>query len=185
MSQENEVVEAENVIEVDDEMEERLEKLKEQAKELGIKRVHLFKDPEKLQEKIDSCLDSKKTDDDEGIEEEAVQEEEFDIRKPAPKMNVNVYRGNDRDNYIKSLNSKDPNCQYVYQSASISDEKLAMKGLERTPFSYKNDIICRTDKSNFEERLENKNNEDYKDMKTLESGDVEVGCFEAKAKKPR
>lgn len=138
-----------------------IEVLKAKAKELGISGWQTFKDPVKLQARIDEVG------------------EVGTVRKSPPKMSVSR-RGRNREETIALLEREDPQSKYLTKSASTSHEELLANGFEvmkkpngETMF-LGNDIICRTDKESYYE-CQNADTEDsLKAMRSIDK-DLEVG----------
>lgn len=106
-------------------------------------------------------------------------------RKKAPRMNVEGISRDDRTAKVAELERADPECKYIFQNASVTDEELAAKGLERTKHVVKNDIVCRTLKEGFEAFQDAKNEAQYDSMQRIDGGTGIVGSHESKAKKPK
>ena len=103
-------------------------------------------------------------------------------RKPAPRMIVdNLYR-DDRTAMVAKLEKEDPDSKYIMQSGTISNRELAAKGFERTDFSVKNDIVCRTNREDYDANLNNLNETSYAAMGRIDGGTGIVGKHEAQAK---
>lgn len=152
---------------------EARQKLEAEAKELGLKGVHLGGD-ENLQKRIN-----------EAKETEAKPLEA--PRSKAPRMNVEGINRDDRAVMIEQLEREDPESKYIFQGADVTDRELKVKGFERTQYGVKNDIICRTNRESFDEFQDAKNRSNYESMKALEgkNSSYEVPCLDAAPKKPR
>jgi len=135
----------------------KMEELKAEAKALGIKGAHFFKSEESLQDKIDSVK----------TVEPVVEQPK---RKPAPKMSVAGILTDDRAALVERLEKEDPDCKYIFQSGDISDRELAAKGLERTEYSLKNDILCRTDRESYIKVQDAKRQAQYDSMQRIDGG---------------
>lgn len=105
-------------------------------------------------------------------------------RKTAPRMNVANVGRDDRTAMIEKLEREDPECKYVMQAGTVSNRELAAKGLERTEFSVKNDVVCRTLREGFSEYVEQKNKASYEAMQRIDGGTGIVGNHNSKAKTP-
>jgi hypothetical protein len=105
-------------------------------------------------------------------------------RKPAPRMNVSGIYKDDRTAIIAKLEGEDPESKYIMQSGTITDRELAAKGFERTEFTVKNDIVCRTNKESYEEHRKMKNEAQYEAMQRIDGGTGIVGNHESQAKVP-
>lgn len=111
----------------------------EQAKALGIKGWHLCS-PEVLQEKVDNA------------EPPVVRDAPVaPVRKVAPKMPVKNRGEDTRERLARQYRMAEPENEFVYQSASMTDAQLEAKGFQRTGDSVGGDILCRTDKVAFNE----------------------------------
>ena len=174
--------------------------LEKQAKELGMKGIHFFKTEESLEAGIvakqaDAVKTEPKLEVEVVAEElevvEAVQEKEVvespksKKRKAPPRMNIANIGNDDRTAMITRLEREDPECTYVMQSSSITPAELAAKGLERTEYSVKNDIVCRTLKEGFTEFQREKNKAAFDAMQRIDGGTGIVGNHSAQAKTPQ
>jgi len=145
------------------------------AKELGIKSPHLMNEDTliaRINEVEEKQMDTK-------------PEVKGKERKVAPSMNVSNIARDDRTALIDDLQAKDPDCKYMFQSSRVTDKELAAKGLERTEFALKNDIVCRTLKDSFENWQDTKNETEFESMQRIDGGSGKVGSHTASAKQPR
>jgi hypothetical protein len=158
--------------------EERLE-LESVARGLGVKGF-LPKDDEVLKAKIAEA---------QGTEAVVVEKVEPVVakevkRSTAPRMNVSNIGRDDRTAMIDKLEREDPSCKYVMQAGTATNRELAAKGLERTEFSVKNDVVCRTQKEGYAEYVEQKNEASYEAMQRIDGGTGIVGNHNSQAKTP-
>jgi len=107
-----------------------IEQMKDEAKSLGIKGAHLMKQ-ETLEAKIAEA-------------KEPAASEPTEVRKVAPRMNVQNITSNDRRRIIAELERDNPGYKYMFQPKNISGDALENKGLESTGKTWRNNIICRT-----------------------------------------
>jgi len=134
---------------------EVMEALKAEAKELGVAGWQVTKDPEKLQAKIDEAKKGA-------------------VRKKAPKMSVNVGEGNHRNETIKALEAKDPDCKYLTQNAKLTPAEAEAKGFEIVKQNNGDlmycgsDIIVRTDKESYYEWHDNRTERSLNSMKSID-----------------
>jgi hypothetical protein len=157
--------------------DERLE-LESVARGLGVKGF-LPKDDEVLKTKI--------------AEAQVIDTEEVETvvakvevkRKTAPRMNVAGIGRDDRAALVERLEREDPECKYLFQAGTVTNRELAAKGLERTDYSLKNDIVCRTIKDSYEEMLNVRNEGSYEAMGRIDGGTGIVGKFDASPKSPQ
>lgn len=139
--------------------EKGMEELVAEAKELNVKSVHLFKDPVKLQAKIDEAKST--------CESEPV-------RKKAPKLRVSGLSGTSRNAIIHDLEKKDPECKYMTQSSKLTKAEAEAKGIEivkkdNGEIMYcGDDIVCRTDKESYYEWQNDQNTKQLKAMKSID-----------------
>lgn len=139
--------------------------LEEEAKELGLKAVHLCGD-EKLKEKIDMA------------KSEAQPE-----RKVAPKMTVAGLNQNSRNARAKEVEDA-TGCKVVYKKAGTTAEQLQALGLEFTGDYHKNDMICVTDKDSFVEWQNAKKKNQRRMMDSIDSIGTKIKSHTAQAKEP-
>jgi hypothetical protein len=99
-------------------------------------------------------------------------------------MNVSNIGRDDRTAMIETLEREDPECTYVMQAGTATNRELAAKGLERTEYSVKNDVVCRTLKEGFTEYIEQKNKASYEAMQRIDGGTGIVGNHSSHAKTP-
>jgi len=182
---------------------DRFDELKIEAKELGMKGVHFSKDADHLSRRI-AELKAKKTEAVEAAEAKAEEKDEEMVdetvaapvvqderpefmRKKAPAMSVSSAGHNERLETLKRLEAMDPDSKYIYQPASMSDEKLAAKKLQRTGLTFNNDIICRTDRNKFHEVQEARNADQHRAMSSIDPSGTKIKSLEAQVKtiKPR
>ena len=170
-----------------------LEKL---AKDVGVKSIHLFSKEGSLEAKVaekqaeaiasEPKLEVEKVT--EEVAEEVAQEEVVakasPKRKLPPRMNVAGIGRDDRAALIERLEREDPECKYIFQSSNITQRELTAKGLEKTDYSLKNDVVCRTMRDSYEEMLEVRNNGSYEAMGRIDGGTGIVGKFDANPKSP-
>jgi hypothetical protein len=83
---------------------------------------------------------------------------------------------------VERLEKEDPDSKYIMQAGTISNRELAAKGFERTDFSVKNDIVCRTNREDYDANLNNLNETSYEAMGRIDGGTGIVGKHEAHAK---
>ena len=130
--------------------------LKAKAKELGISGWQTFKDPVKLQAKIDDATAG------------------GNVLKKAPKMTVAGIGEDTRATTIADLERKDPDSKYITQSASKSHSEIAAKNLEimRKPngdiMYLGNDIICRTDRESYYDWQNGRTEHSLKSMRAID-----------------
>ena len=152
-----------------------LERLLVIAKDLGIKPLHIYKNPVTLQKKIDDKMAEKSTqssdqvvsttekqDEVPKIESDVLSFEEIAIvqklkRKKAPQVVVNAPHVDARTLKITELERIDPSSKYMTQGSKVTDHELKAKGQERTGLTLGNDIIVRKDKKAFYEGLNARN----------------------------
>lgn len=151
-----------------------------EAKKLGIKGPHMCS-PSVLEQKVEDA----KMETVEAVEEvvqETVQAEPK--RKIAPSMVVKGVNEDSRTKLISELEAQDPDCKYMFQAASVTDEQLLAKGLERTGKRLKNDIVVRTRKDSFVEYQKAKNEGQRKMMDSIDSVGTKIKSLNAQAKDP-
>jgi hypothetical protein len=157
--------------------------LEKQARDAGVKGF-LPKDDEVLKAKIaDLVGEVEQKKEVKTVNEEVIAEVKPE-RKKAPRMNVAGIGRDDRTEMITKLERADPECKYVFQSSTITKDELAAKGLERTGYSVKNDIVCRTMKDSFEDYQQKKNEAQYEAMQRIDGGTGIVGNHNSNAKNP-
>lgn len=144
----------------------------EEAKELGIKSPHMCS-VVGLQQKVD---DAKM--------EIANAVVEAPVRKKAPSMVVKSINEDSRTKLINELEAADPECKYLFQASSVTDDQLIAKGLERTGKRLKNDIVVRTRKDSFIEYQEAKNEGQRKMMDSIDSIGTKIKSLKSQAKEP-
>jgi hypothetical protein len=167
------------------------------AKELGVKGIHLFSKEGSLEAAI-AKKQAKAGASEPELEVEKVAEETKEEvastavvakaspkRKLPPRMNVAGLGRDDRSALIERLEREDPECKYIFQSSTITQRELAAKGFERTDYSLKNDVVCRTIKDSYEEMLEVRNEGSYEAMGRIDGGTGIVGKFDANPKSPQ
>lgn len=171
-----------------------LEKL---AKDIGVKSPHMFSKEGSLEEAIakkqaEAVASEPKLEVEEltekVTEEVAPQEvvaKASPKRKAPPRMNVAGIGRDDRSALIERLEREDPECKYIFQSGTITQRELTAKGLEKTDYSLKNDIVCRTMKDSFVEMQKVTNEAAYEAMQRIDGGTGIVGNFDAQVKSPR
>ena len=113
---------------------------------------------------------------------DAVEKKE---RKPAPSMSIGTVSVDERTELIEKLQKEDPECKYVFQESSITNEQLAAKGLQRTEHKLRNDIVCRTVKTSYEGWIAAKNKFNTEQMESIDTEGQMVQSFEASSKKPK
>ena len=167
------------------------------AKELGVKSVHMFKKEGSLEAAIAKKqaeivasepkleveeLTEKVT---EEVAPQEVAAKASPKRKAPPRMNVAGIGRDDRSALIERLEREDPECKYIFQSGTITQRELTAKGLEKTEYSLKNDVVCRTVKDSYEEMLQVRNESSYEAMGRIDGGTGIVGKFDANPKSPK
>jgi len=170
------------------------------AKELGVKSVHMFKKEGSLEaaiaKKQAEIVASEPKLEIEEVTKELEQETPLQAqevvapkpspkRKTAPRMNIANIGNDDRTAMITRLEREDPECKYVFQNSNVTGRELAAKGLEKTEFSIKNDVVCRTMKDSFVEFQHKKNEAQYEAMQRIDGGTGIVGNHEARVKTPK
>lgn len=166
------------------------------AKELGVKSVHMFKKEGSLEAAI-AKKQAEIVASEPKLEVEALTEEVAEAvakevvatpspkRKAPPRMNVAGIGRDDRSALIERLEREDPECKYIFQSGTITQRELTAKGLEKTDYSLKNDIVCRTMKDSFVEMQKVTNEAAYEAMQRIDGGTGIVGNFDAQVKSPK
>jgi len=114
-----------------------------------------------------------------------VVKEKKGARKPAPKMSVKSVSSDERTALVEKLEREDKGSKYIFQSASISDDELAAKGLERTEHKLRNDILCRTDRKSYEKWVDEHNTSELEAMQSIDGGSNTIGAHDASPKKPK
>jgi len=136
-----------------------IDELKEEAKALGITRTHLYKDADKLQEKIDDVK---------------AQGEERSTRKKAPKLKVSGLAGTSRNGIIRALEKEDPDSKYLTQAASLTASEAEAKGIEivkkgNGEIMYcGEDIVCRTDRESYNAWQSDRTEKSLNAMKSID-----------------
>jgi len=159
--------------------------LNDKAKKLGIKCPHTCGLDTLLKKIADAEADAMES---ETIMEEAVEEEVVvaePVRRKAPSMSVGNILIDDRTQLINRLEAEDPDCKYIFQAGSVTDQVLKQKGLERTTHSLRGDIVCRTMKDSYYEVKAAKQKADYEAMQRIDGGKGIVGNFQQDPKEPR
>ena len=147
-----------------------LEELKDDAKEAGVKGYALYKDADKLEE---------------AIKEAGTAGKVAAKRSKAPRMQVNVHHVDERAALVKRLEADDPECKYVFQPGTISDRQLKEKGLERTEYSVRNDVLCRTMKDSYLEVQQARRDYRLKSLEKIDNGSGIIDSFEERQRAPR
>jgi hypothetical protein len=167
------------------------------AKKLGVKSIHLFSKEGSLEAAIvkkqsEAVASEPKLEVDKVTEEVAEEVAQTEVvvkaspkRKLPPRMNVAGIGRDDRAALIERLEREDPECKYIFQSSNITQRELAAKGFEKTDYSLKNDVVCRTIKDSYEEMLEVRNEGSYEAMGRIDGGTGIVGKFDANPKSPK
>lgn len=145
-----------------------IESLREEAAELGMKGVHLYKDPEKLAEKI--------------AEHKAKAEP---VRKKAPKMRVS---GTGYTDYamerLRQLEQEHPDRKYLIRAVGTPPEKLANQGLAFDGETIGDEMLCYTDRESYEEYIVAKNRAERRKMDAIDPvEDGKIKSFDAQPKK--
>lgn len=148
-----------------------MDALKAQAKELKIKGYGLIKDPGKLQDKINAAL----------AEENEVVEEK-PKRSKAPKMSLEGITTNNRRKYLDKLDAADPECKHLLQPIGITAEELKLKGLEPTGETWRNNVVCRTDKQGYNDYMAEKR---QKRRRMMDAIDVEQKYIKSHTESPK
>lgn len=173
---------------------EKRKELEKLAKEVGVKGIHLFKTEEALEAKIaekqaEAVASEPKLEVEsvtEGLVEEVAQETVAEKvapkRKKPPRLNVAGIGRDDRAALVARLEQEDPECKYIFQSSNITQRELTAKGLEKTEYSLKNDVLCRTLRDSYEEMLQLRNEGSYEAMGRIDGGTGIVGKFDARSK---
>lgn len=149
-----------------------------EAKELGIKSPHMSS-VIGLKKKVDDAKMA--TEETEKVEEVVATEP---VRKIAPSMVVSGVGEDSRTKLINELEASDPDCKYLFQAASVTDEQLKAKGLERTGQRLKNDIVVRTQKDSFTEYQKSKNEGQRRMMDSIDSVGTKIKSLKSQAKDP-
>lgn len=159
----------------------------EQARALKIKGWHFYS-IEALEKKVCEVLAAQLNKVDEPEEEAPVVAEVKVEAAPAPQqanggqeqrrvvpaMRVANARMNDRERVAMEHRRAEPDCEFVYQHSSVSNETLAAKGLQRTDTLVGNDVLCRTTKESFVAAMREYNEAAYEVAKAVEK-DNEAG----------
>ena len=159
-------------------MTEKMEELTIKAKALKIQGVHLFGTEETLEAKINEVESAME-------EAAATAVPETPARKQAPLMTVDGIDNDARRELIGRLEKEDPECKYVFRSATVTDDELRAQGYERTGHVLKNDIVCRTQRIGWEAVIEAKRKAQYDSMQSIDGGKGSIDSFEERARKPR
>jgi hypothetical protein len=146
-----------------------LEKLKLEAKALGIKSPHLYKSAETLRAVIEKH-------DNEGAMD-AIR------RKPAPKIIVKNTNVDHRTAHLNECMAKDPDSKYMFQPSTMSVKDIEKKGLEIVG-DFDGDLVVRTDKKAFEEQEAQKNLDLRARMNSIDPKGQKIKSFDAVPKKP-
>lgn len=116
-----------------------LEALKEEAKSLGVKGVHLYKDVDKLMEAMEKV-------------------KETPTRKTAPRMRVDTSRTSQRKKKIKELNKMNPEYEHQYRPVGTDPRIIEAQGFEVVDGETLGaEIVVRTMRDSFEEWQDKKN----------------------------
>lgn len=144
----------------------RMMELSAQAKEIGVKGVHLFRSEDTLMAAIAKAQGKEVV---EPIEIPVVEET---MRKKAPDMIATRVRGDERERKVAELEAADPECKYIFQHHSITDEELLAKGFQRTGHSVKNSILVKTTKESYDESIRIRNRDSLYAMKKIDKAEV-------------
>lgn len=140
-----------------------MDELKAEAKALNIGGWQATKDPVKLKAKIDAAKASG-----------------GNIRKKAPKMPIKSGNVSSREEMIKQLEKEDPDAKYVTKAAGTSSDELLAKGLEQVkksngdPIFIGNDIVCRTDREQYNKWENARREQSLQGMKSVDK-DLDIG----------
>jgi hypothetical protein len=171
-----------------------LEKL---AKDVGVKGIHLFSKEGSLEgaiaKKQAEAVASEPKLEVEAVVEEVAEEVAEKVveakaspkRKAPPRMNVAGIGRDDRAEMIERLDREDPECMHSFQNSNITARELAAKGFEKTEYSVRNDIVCRTERASFEKWQQEKIDSQYEDMQAIDGGTGQVDALTEMAKAPR
>ena len=164
---------------------ENREQMLIEAKALSIKSPHFYGD-EALAQKI---KDEKAKPEQSGADDivkitDDPATEGFDIRKPAPDMAIRSTKEGERERVVRELEDKDPESRYIYGNPNMSDEWVASKRYQRTPFTVGNSVLFRVSKKSFEEKLRERNDTSLESMKRIDKAELAFKGHVASAKKP-
>ena len=159
-----------------------LKALRVEAKELGVKSWHVLGEEKLILAVAEAKGGSNEPAD---VPENDVKPEVEKKRSKAPRMNVANIARDDRTAMIQKLEAEDPECKYILQAGSVTDRELAAKGMERTQYSVKNDVVCRTMKDSYEEWSQAKIDAQYESMQAIDGGTGQVEALTEFAKKPK
>jgi arginyl-tRNA synthetase len=146
----------------ENENKQTMEELVSKAKSLNITGAHLFKDPEKLQAKIDEVSINETSD------------KSVSNRKKAPSLKVSGLSGTSRNAIIRDLERKDPDCKYMTQKAGLTPSEAEAKGIEIVKKDNGDilycgeDIVCRTDKESYYKWQNNRTEQSMNSMKSID-----------------
>lgn len=162
--------------------ENNVEALRAEAKELGVKSWHVLGEERLILEVAKVKGGSSEPAE---APEQEVKPKVTEKRSKAPRMNVSNIQRDDRTAMIERLDAEEPDCKHILQAGSVTDRELAAKGLERTEYSVKNDVVCRTMKDSYEEWQQAKIDANYDAMQAIDGGTGQVEALTEIVKKPK
>lgn len=155
--------------------DEDRQKLNDRAKKLGIVNPHACGGDLLLKKIAEKELE---------MEAPEIAPEPEVKRSKAPSMKVENVMQDDRTLLMLKMEAEDPDCKYIFQSQSVSDQVLKSKGLERTKQTLKGDVLCRTMKDSYYAVKSARQKADYEAMQRIDGGKGIVGNFQPQAKEP-